>query len=75
MDISGAVFTFESPPPAATAMEIEAANVHPAVVQSALGHSSITLTIDTYSHVMPGLEEAAARRIDDILGDAVPDSS
>ena len=25
MDISGAVFTFESPPPAATAMEIEAA--------------------------------------------------
>ena len=47
------------------------ANVHPAVVQSALGHSSITLTIDTYSHVMPGLEEAAARRIDDVLGDAV----
>ena len=47
------------------------ANVHPEVVQSALGHSSITLTIDTYSHVMPGLEEAAARRIDDVLGDAV----
>jgi integrase len=47
------------------------ANVHPAVVQSALGHSSITLTIDTYSHVMPGLEEAAARRIDDVLGGAV----
>jgi integrase len=47
------------------------ANVHPAVVQSALGHSSITLTIDTYSHVMPGLEEAAARSIDDVLGDAV----
>jgi integrase len=44
------------------------ANVHPAVVQSALGHSSITLTIDTYSHVMPGLEEAAARSIDDVLG-------
>ena len=51
------------------------ANVHPAVVQSALGHSSITLTIDTYSHVMPGLEEAAARRIDDILGDAVAGNS
>ena len=56
-------------------MEIEAANVHPTVVQSALGHSSITLTIDTYSHVMPGLEEAAARRIDDILGDAVAGNS
>jgi hypothetical protein len=35
----------------------------------------ITLTIDTYSHVMPGLEEAAARRIDDILGDAVAGNS
>ena len=55
----------------AYATALLSANVHPAVVQSALGHSSITLTIDTYSHVMPGLEEAAARRIDDILGDAV----
>ena len=51
------------------------ANVHPAVVQSALGHSSITLTIDTYSHVMPGLEEAAARSIDEVLGDAVAGNS
>ncbi len=47
------------------------ANVHPAVVQSALGHSSITLTIDTYSHVIPGLEEAAARKIDEVFGEAV----
>jgi len=36
-----------------------------------LGHSSITLTIDTYSHVMPGLEEAVGRSIDDVMGDAV----
>ena len=47
------------------------ANIHPAVVQSALGHSSITLTIDTYSHVIPGLEEAAARKIDEVFGEAV----
>jgi len=51
------------------------ANVHPAVVQPALGHSSITLAIDTYSHVMPGLEEAAARSIDEVLGDAVAGNS
>ena len=51
------------------------ANVHPAVVQSALGHSSITLTIDTYSHVMRGLEEADARRSDDVMGDAVVGNS
>ena len=48
-----------------------ATNVHPAVVQSALGHSSTTLTIVTYSHVMPRPVEAAARSIDDVLGDAV----
>ena len=59
----------------AYATALLSANVHPAVVQSALGHSSIMLTIDTYSHVMPGLEEAAARRIDDILGDAVAGNS
>ena len=51
------------------------ANVHLAAVQSALGHSSITLTIDTYSHVMPELEEAAARSIDEVLGDAVAGNS
>ena len=33
--------------------------------------SVIAVTIDTYSHVMPGLEEAAARSIDEVLGDAV----
>ena len=46
-------------------------NVHPAVVQQALGHSSINLTIDTYSHVMPGIEEAAARKIDEVIGNEV----
>ena len=59
----------------AYATALLSANVHFAVVQSALGHSSFTLTIDTYSHVMPGLEEAAARRIDDTLGDAVAANS
>lgn len=33
--------------------------VHPKVVQEALGHSTIQQTIDTYSHLIPGLEEAA----------------
>jgi len=41
--------------------------VHPKVVQERLGHSSITLTLDTYSHVAPGLQEAAARRFDEML--------
>jgi len=39
--------------------------VHPKVVQERLGHSSIAVTLDTYSHVTPGLQEAAALRFDD----------
>jgi integrase len=41
--------------------------IHPKVVQERLGHSSIQMTIDTYSHVAPGIQEAAAQRFDDIL--------
>jgi integrase len=43
---------------------------HPKVVQERLGHSSITLTLDTYSHVMPGLQERAAERLDAHLASA-----
>jgi len=45
--------------------------VHPKVVQERLGHSSITLTLDTYSHVAPGLQEAAAKRFDEVLAPSV----
>jgi len=41
--------------------------VHPKVVQERLGHSSINITLDRYSHVAPGLQEAAAARFDDLL--------
>ena len=34
--------------------------VHPKIVQERLGHSTISVTLDTYSHVLPGLQEAAA---------------
>lgn len=36
---------------------------HPKIVQSILGHSSITHTMDTYSHVIPGMQEKAAERL------------
>lgn len=39
--------------------------VHPKIVQERLGHSSIQITLDTYSHVAPGLQMAAAQRFDD----------
>lgn len=41
--------------------------IHPKVVQERLGHSTISITLDTYSHVAPGLQEAAAKRFDDAL--------
>ena len=38
---------------------------HPKIVQERLGHSSIQITLDTYSHVASGLQEAAAERFDE----------
>jgi len=41
--------------------------IHPKVVQERLGHASIQMTLDTYSHVAPGLQEAAAASFDELL--------
>lgn len=41
--------------------------IHPKIVQERLGHSSIQMTLDTYSHVAPGLQEAAAVRFDEFI--------
>jgi integrase len=41
--------------------------VHPKIVQERLGHSRIGTTLDTYSHVTPGLQEAAALRFEEGL--------
>ncbi|HVB59951.1 MAG TPA: site-specific integrase [Ktedonobacteraceae bacterium] len=43
------------------------AGVHPKVVQERLGHSSISMTLDTYSHVLPSMQQDAARKIDDLF--------
>ena len=41
--------------------------VHPKVVSEMLGHSTITLTLDTYSHLVPILHDQAAELMDSIL--------
>jgi integrase len=41
--------------------------VHPRVVMDILGHSQISLTMNTYSHVIPELQQEAATRLDDLL--------
>ena len=43
------------------------AGIHPKVVSERLGHSNIAITMDIYSHVLPGLQEAAAQALDELL--------
>ena len=43
------------------------AGIHPKIVQERLGHSTIAMTLDTYSHVTPGLQQAAAESFDRLL--------
>lgn len=42
--------------------------VHPKLVQTLLGHSQISITMDTYSHVIPGINKETSERMNDILG-------
>jgi integrase len=44
-----------------------AQGVHPKIVQERLGHSQISLTLDTYSHVLPGMGRGAACKLDELL--------
>ena len=41
--------------------------INPKVVQERLGHSSISVTLDIYSHVVPGMQELAALQLDEAL--------
>ncbi len=45
--------------------------VHPKVAQERLGHATIAVTLDLYSHVMPGMQEDAAARVDRALKTAL----
>lgn len=41
---------------------------HPKLVQELLGHASISITLDTYSHVLPGMGDGLADAMDDAIG-------
>jgi len=47
------------------------ASVHPKVVSEMLGHSSVAITLDRYSHVIPTMQEEAALQMDRLLSDPV----
>ena len=41
--------------------------VHPKFVQELLGHATIAITLDTYSHVLPGMGDQTRQAIEDVL--------
>jgi integrase len=44
-------------------------DVHPKFVQELLGHASVAITLDTYSHLLPGMGGEAAAAIGEVLGE------
>jgi integrase len=50
-------------------------NVHPKVVSERLGHANIGITLDTYSHVLTGLQADAAAEFDRLLDIAPADEA
>jgi integrase len=46
------------------------AGVNPKIVSERLGHSSIAVTMDVYSHVLPGMQEQAAQAVEELLSQA-----
>jgi integrase len=42
-------------------------NTHPKIVSERLGHATVGITLDTYSHAIPSLQKEAAAKFDDTL--------
>jgi integrase len=43
------------------------AEENPKVLSERLGHSTIVLTLDTYSHVLPHMQQSASARLENLL--------
>ena len=41
--------------------------VHPKVVQELLGHSTIAMTMDVYSHLLPSMHQDATNKMNDVF--------
>ncbi|WP_163195708.1 tyrosine-type recombinase/integrase [Clostridium thermarum] len=48
------------------------AGVHPKVVSERLGHSTISITLDLYSHVLPNMQQEAVDKLDELLSKNKP---
>ena len=45
---------------------------NPKVVSKWLGHASVILTLDTYSHILPGMQEQATSKLEEMLFGVYP---
>ena len=43
------------------------AGIHPKVVSERLGHATVSITLDTYSHVLPNMQREASQKLDAML--------
>lgn len=43
------------------------ANINPKIVADRLGHSTVKMTLDTYSHILPGIQEEAIKKLNTIM--------
>ena len=55
----------------AHATHMLSSGVHPKIASERLGHSKVGITMDLYSHVIPGMQEDAAARVDRALEDVI----
>jgi integrase len=53
------------------ASHLLASNVHPKIVQERLGHSSVSFTLDIYSHLLPNMQGEAAAAVDGVFRAAI----
>jgi len=42
-------------------------NLNPKIVSERLGHANMAITLDTYSHLLPDMQESAVRAMEDAL--------
>ncbi|MFC1944729.1 tyrosine-type recombinase/integrase [Chloroflexota bacterium] len=47
----------------------------PKVVSEALGHASVAFTMDTYSHIISGMQEDMMALLDEVLPSGIPRTS
>jgi len=67
VNTSSAVWLYGLMPDLHSASLMLKQGIHPKIVQERLGHSTIAMTLDIYSHVAPGIQEAAAESFDTLF--------